>query len=59
LPEKRVRNDGGNYWMSDITAHLFIVPRKENTAVKGVKPGSAMPIPYTASCGTCHNPEGL
>jgi predicted CXXCH cytochrome family protein len=53
------RKDGGNYWMNDITSHLFIVPRKENVAVKGVKPAGAMPIPYTAACGSCHNPEGL
>jgi predicted CXXCH cytochrome family protein len=53
------RKDGGNYWMNDITSHLFIVPRKDNVAVKGVKPGGAMPIPYTSACGSCHNPEGL
>jgi predicted CXXCH cytochrome family protein len=52
------RKDGGNYWMNDITSHLFIVPRKTNVGVKGAKPGGAMPIPYTSACGACHNPEG-
>ena len=28
--------------------------RKTNVAVHGVSPGRAMPIPYTAACGTCH-----
>lgn len=54
-----VRKDGKNYWMNDITSHIFDVPRKDNPGVKGVEPGKAMPIPYTNACGTCHNPEGL
>ena len=45
------RKDGKNYWMNDITSHLFDVPRKDNKAVKGVEPGKAMPIPYTNACG--------
>ena len=53
------RKDGKNYWVNDITSHLFDVPRKNNSAVKGVEPARAMPIPYTAACGTCHNAEGL
>ena len=54
-----VTKDGQNYWMNDITSHLFTVPRKDNKAVKGVDPGRAMPIPYTKACGTCHNVETL
>jgi predicted CXXCH cytochrome family protein len=54
-----VREDGQNYWMNDITSHLFDVPRKDNAAVKGVKPGNAMPIPYTNACGECHEVDKL
>lgn len=53
------RKDGKNYWMNDVTSHLFDVPRKDNVGVKGVEPGKAMPIPYTNACGKCHNVEGL
>lgn len=53
------RKDGKNYWMNDITSHLFDVPKKDNVGVKGVEPGKAMPIPYTNACGKCHNVEGL
>ena len=42
-----VGRDGKNYWMNDITSHLYDVPRKDNAGVKGVEPGKAMPIPYT------------
>jgi len=51
--------DGKNYWMNDISAHLFDVPRKDNPAVKGVEPGKAMPIPYTNACGACHDVSDL
>jgi predicted CXXCH cytochrome family protein len=51
--------DGKNYWMNDITSHIFDVLRKDNPGVKGVEPGKAMPIPYTNSCGACHNPDSL
>jgi predicted CXXCH cytochrome family protein len=52
--------DGKNYWLNDITSHLYDVPRKDNVGVKGVEPGKAMPIPYTHSCGTgCHNTSAL
>lgn len=54
-----VRKDGKNYWVNDITSHIFDVPRKDNAGVKGVEPGKAMPIPYTNICGECHNVEGL
>ena len=52
--------DGKNYWLNDITSHLYDVPRKDNIGVKGVEPGKAMPIPYTHSCGAaCHNTSAL
>ncbi len=51
---------GGNYWMNDITSHLFDVPRITNKAIKGVEPGKAMPNPYTNSCGAeCHKAEKM
>ena len=57
---KGATNTGGqNYWVNDITSHLFDVPRKNNKGVKGVEPGKAMPIPYTKGCGTCHVMDGL
>ena len=31
-----VGRDGKNYWMNDITSHLYDVPRKDNVGVKGV-----------------------
>ena len=51
--------DGKHYWMNDITAHLFDVPRITNKGVKGVAPGAAMPIPYTNACGDCHGADKL
>jgi len=52
--------DGKNYWMNDITSHLFTVPRKDNVFVKGVEPDKAMPIPYTNACGiSCHDPGSM
>jgi hypothetical protein len=48
--------DGKNYWLNDITSHIYDVPRKDNKGVKGVEPGKAMPIPYTNKCGAaCHD----
>jgi predicted CXXCH cytochrome family protein len=51
----RSKGDGSNYWVNDITAHLFDVPRKTNPAFKNVEPGRAMPIPFTNACGECHD----
>jgi mono/diheme cytochrome c family protein len=52
--------DGKNYWLNDITSHLYSVPLKSNIGVKGVEPGKAMPIPYTNKCGAaCHNTSAL
>ncbi len=59
LGKGHTRTDGQNYWVNDITSHLFNVPRKDNKGVKGVEPGKAMPIPYTKGCGTCHDVESL
>jgi hypothetical protein len=42
------------YWEGPINSHVFDVPKKTNVGVRGVPPGRAMPVPYTASCGTCH-----
>lgn len=50
---------GITYFENDITSHVFDVPRKINVGVAGVLPGSAMPIPYTNSCGTCHDAGSL
>ena len=44
---------------NDISSHLFDVPRKGNKAVKGIRPGAAMPIPCTKDCGACHKAEDL
>jgi len=59
LGKGATRKDGQNYWVNDITSHLFDVPRKTNKGVKGVEPGRAMPIPYTKGCGDCHDVESL
>ncbi len=52
--------DDKNYWMNDITSHIYDVPRKDNKGVKGVASGAAMPIPYTKPCGAaCHDTKNL
>ena len=47
------------YMENDITSHVFDVVRKTNVGTQGVTPTSAMPIPYTQSCGTCHDPSDI
>ncbi len=47
------------YWESDISSHTFKVPRKTGVDVAGKAPGKAMPIPYTNSCGACHDVSQL
>ncbi|MDP6849569.1 MAG: cytochrome c3 family protein [Planctomycetota bacterium] len=47
------------YFQNDITSHVFDVPRKDNVGVDGVTPSSAMPVPYTQACGTCHDVSTL
>ena len=47
------------YFENDVSSHVFDVPTKDNVGVKGVLPASAMPIPYTQSCGICHDPSQL
>ena len=59
LGKGATNKDGQNYWVNDITSHLFDVPRKNNKGVKGVEPGKAMPIPYTKGCGACHVVDDL
>ncbi|HEY3322189.1 MAG TPA: cytochrome c3 family protein [Planctomycetota bacterium] len=48
------------YWEGDQSAHIWKpVPHKFNAGVAGQQPGLAMPIPYTNSCGTCHDASKL
>lgn len=49
------------YFENDTSSHLFLtVPKKGSADVSGVLPASAMPIPYTASCGSpCHDASQL
>jgi predicted CXXCH cytochrome family protein len=47
------------YWQGSLKSHVFDVPMKTNVGVAGVPPGRAMPIPYTSSCGTCHQVNEL
>jgi len=47
------------YWEGPMRSHVFDVPLKTNVMVRGVPPGQAMPIPYTNSCGTCHEVDEL
>lgn len=54
----RSKRDGSSYWMNDITAHLFDVPRRTNPAFKNIEAGKAMPIPFTNACGECHDVDG-
>ncbi len=44
------------YFQNDIHSHLFLsIPKKTHADVAGKQPISAMPIPYTRSCGQgCH-----
>ena len=54
-PYKDAKEEMNNaYFHGGINSHVFDVPTKDNVGVKGVKPGKAMPIPYTNRCGTCH-----
>ncbi|MDQ3274539.1 MAG: hypothetical protein M3Q39_05780 [Actinomycetota bacterium] len=39
---------GTQYWMNDITSHLFKVPDR------ALATSQSMPVPYTSACGTCH-----
>ncbi len=59
LGKGAARKDGKNYWVNDISSHIFDVPRKSNKAVKGVEAAKAMPIPYTSGCGACHEVDEL
>jgi cytochrome c553 len=60
MPTGNPMVDPGNvYWTNDISSHVFDMPRKLSTGVRGVLPGNAMPVPYTNLCGTCHDPSQL
>ena len=41
--------NGVQYWMNDITSHLFKVPDRSLANAP-----TSMPVPYTNECGTCH-----
>lgn len=43
------------YWQGNLNSHVFDVPNKTNIGVQGVQPNKAMPIPYSAVCGACHD----
>ncbi len=45
------------YWRNDLASHVMDVPKK--FAAAGVPPGTAMPVPYTNACGTCHDASKL
>ena len=58
------------YWQNDQSSHIWTVPRKFDPGVAGQLPGGqptssppaireAMPVPYTNSCGTCHDASKL
>ncbi len=58
------------YWQNDQSSHIWDVPRKFNPGVAGQLPGGlptstppaireAMPVPYTNSCGNCHDASKL
>lgn len=52
------RAGNGNYWENDVTSHLLAVPLKTTSIVAGqAVADSLMPIPYTNSCGTCHDSD--
>ena len=54
-PFKGVVEDGKNYWVNDISSHVYDVPRKDSKGVKGVESGKAMPIPNPrVRSPTCH-----
>jgi len=52
-------DDNITFFENDIHSHIFDVPRKDNVGVRGIVPAKEMPIPYTKSCGTCHDPSQL
>ena len=52
-------DDTITYWTNDISSHLTTVPRRANVGVLGKVPGTAMPVPYTNRCATCHDARFL
>lgn len=54
-PYKNADEEAKNaYWQGSIRSHVFDMPQKTNIGVRGKRPGDAMPVPYTNSCGVCH-----
>ncbi len=56
LPTGTSTDTGIVYYQNDISSHLFgPIPGKTHVSVASQQPSSAMPIPYTNSCGAaCH-----
>ena len=60
IPNGTSADNAITYFENDISSHRFLVPRKTHPSVAGIQPASAMPIPFTASCGgLCHNAAAL
>lgn len=57
IPKGNATDVNVYYWENDVVSHAMVVPRKFSAA--GVAPGLAMPVPYTNSCGTCHDASKL
>jgi len=47
------------YWEGNLNSHVFDVPNKISVGVWGIAPDKAMPIPYTNSCGFCHDVSAI
>ena len=58
-PTGMAGDESETYFENDISSHIFDVIPKDTLGVKGVQPLSSMPIPYTNSCGVCHDPSSL
>jgi cytochrome c553 len=60
FPTGTVSDDGITYFENDIASHRFLVPHRPNPSVAGQVPATAMPIPFTKSCGAlCHDVSTL
>jgi hypothetical protein len=58
-PTSTVTDANLEYFEGDQSSHVFDVIHKTDIGVSGTVPGSAMPSPYTNSCGTCHDASKL
>jgi len=61
VPNGTASDEAIVYFENDLASHLFsAIPRKTNQDVAGEVPSTAMPVPYTRSCGQpCHNTAPL